>query len=233
MRVPTHSVKGDKSGLLLSLFCWLLSSAAFAQTIINFDDVSDKTDIRTHYQSRGVSFSCDGTACADPSIANGIYARASTFTASLPNTVAPVKDGAPGVRDQFTGRVIATFSNPVKTVAIDAKTVLVPEPLNQLAYANMIALDVNGNVVGSAIGSQLNSFQTLTVRTSSNQISKVSLGTSGNVAVALCDNLRFDSDPSALWLIVLVLFITVVVVWVYKRKRDLPRPPPIHLFLPE
>ena len=201
-------------------------SLAVAQTTINFDGVADKTDIRTYYLPQGVTFSCDGAACSNPSIANAIYARATTPTASTPNSVAPVKDGFPGVRDVFTGRVIAAFSSPVKTVSIDARAVLVPEPLNQTAYASIVAFDASGATVASAIGTQLNAFQTLSVSAPDNRIVKVSLGVTGTVAVATFDNLQFDRDPAMFWVIwVVVLIIIVVVYWFYKSKKDLPRPP--------
>jgi hypothetical protein len=199
---------------------------AFAQTTINFDDVADKSDVRTQYQARGVTFSCDGSACSSPSIANGIYARATTPPPSTPNSVTPIKDGFPGVRDAVTGRVVATFSSPVKTVSIDARAVLVPEPLNQTAYANMIAYNANGATVGTTTGTQLNTFETLTISTSSNQITRVSLGVSGAVAVATFDNLRFEGDPNLIWVwFPIFIIILVIVYWFFKRKKDLPRPP--------
>lgn len=199
---------------------------AMAQTIINFDDVSDKTDVRMQYQARGVTFSCDGTACTSPSIANGIYARATTPTASTPNSVTPVRDGFPGVKDSATGRVIANFSSAVKTVSVDARSILVPEPLNQTAYANMTAFDANGAVVGSATGTQLNTFETLTVSTSGNQISRVSLGVSGTVAIATFDNLRFEGDPGLTWVwFPFFIIVVLVIYWFFRKKKDLPRPP--------
>jgi hypothetical protein len=202
------------------------SSLAFALTTINFDDVADQTDIRTHYQPQGVTFSCDGAACSSLTIANAIYARATTPTASVPNSVTPIRTGFPGVKDSLTGRVVASFSNPVKTVSIDARAVLVPEPLNQLAYANITAFDATGAVVASTTGSALNAFQTLTVTAADDRIVKVTLGVSGNVAVATFDNLQFDRDASFLWVIYPIFFIIFVIVyWFFKSKKDLPRPP--------
>lgn len=127
----------------------------------------------------------------------------------------------------MTGRVVASFASPVKTVSIDARAVLVPEPLNQTAFANIIAFDASGATVASAAGSQLNAFQTLTVSAPDNRIVKVSLGVTGNVAVATFDNLQFGRDPTIIWWVWVPLFIlfVVVVYWFYKRKKDLPRPP--------
>ena len=207
--------------------CLAAPYTALAQTAINFDDVTDKTDIRTQYQPRGVTFSCDGASCANPSIANAIYARATTSTASAPNSVTPVRDGAPAVSDSRTGRVVATFASPVKTVSIDARAVLVPEPLNQTAFANMVAFDSTGATVGSATGSQLNSFQTLTVSAPDNRIVKISLGVTGPVGIATFDNLRFEGDPTIIYFVMLIalIFVLFVTYWFYKRKKDLPRPP--------
>lgn len=220
-----------RSGLrLVSVFLAIVAycatpSVAFALTAINFDGVADKTDVRTTYQPQGVTFSCDGAACSSPAIANMIYARATTPTASAPNSVTPIRDGFPGVADALTGRVVANFSSPVKTVSIDARAVLVPEPLNQTAYANMIAYDATGAIVATATGNQLNAFQTLTVSTSGNSIVKVTLGVTGPVAIAIFDNLQFDSDPM-LWIVIISIFIIgVIVYWLFFRKKDLPRPP--------
>lgn len=202
------------------------SSLALALTTINFDDVADQTDIRTHYQPQGVTFSCEGTACSNPSIANAIYARATTPTASAPNSVTPIMTGFPGVKDTLTGRVVASFLTPVKTVSIDARAVLVPEPLNQLAYANITAYDATGAVVASTTGSALNTFQTLTVAAADDRIVKVTLGVSGTVAVATFDNLQFDRDAAMFWVLYPIFFIILVIVyWFFKRKKDLPRPP--------
>lgn len=204
-------------------------SVTFAQTTINFDDVSNRTDVRMSYQSLGVTFTCDGTACSQPTIANGIYARATTLTPSTPNSVTPIKDGFPGVSDSFTGRVVAIFSSPVKTVSIDARAILVPEPLNQTAYANIIAFDAAGAIVTTTTGTQLNAFQTLVVTAPDNRIVKVSLGVTGGVAVATFDNLQFDRDPPMFWVLIIVffIFIFVWVYWVYasRRKKNLPRLP--------
>lgn len=202
------------------------SSLAFALTTINFDDVADQTDIRTHYQPQGVTFSCEGTACSNPSIANAIYARATTPTASVPNSVTPIMTGFPGVKDTLTGRVVASFSTPVKTVSVDARAMLVPEPLNQLAYANITAYDATGAVVASTTGSALNTFQTLTVAAADDRIVKITLGVSGTVAVATFDNLQFDRDAAMFWVLYPIFFIILVIVyWFFKRKKDLPRPP--------
>jgi hypothetical protein len=205
------------------------SSIAFALTIINFDDVADQADIRTHYQPQGVTFSCEGTACSNPSVANVIYARATTPTPSTPNSVSPLRTGFPGVKDSATGRVVANFSSPVKTVSIDASAMLVPEPLNQIAYANITAYDATGAIVASTTGTALNVFQTLTVTAPDNRIVKVTLGLSGNVAVATFDNLQFDRDTTLIWIIVFIIFIILVIVyWIFKSKKDLPRPPSTH-----
>lgn len=221
-----------RSGLkLVAVFLAFVATGAtpsisFALTTINFDDVADKTDIRTRYQPQGVTLSCDGAACSAPSIANAIYARATTPTASPPNSVTPIRDGFPGVADTLTGRVVASFSSPVKTVSIDARAVLVPEPLNQTAYANITAYDAADAIVASATGTQLNAFEKLTVSTSGNNITKVTLGVTGPVAVAVFDNLQFDSDPMLLWVMIIAfVFIGVIVYLFFFRKKDLPRPP--------
>ncbi len=217
----------DKASLIL-FTCLAFPTLAFAQTSINFDDVADGTDIRSHYQGRGVVFSCEGSACADPVIANGIYARATANTASAPNSVSPLKTRIPGVADQLTGRVIASFASPVKSVSIDAKTVQVPEPLNQTHFANMLAFDASGALVATAVATQFNQFEILTVTAADNQIVKVSLGVTGPTSVAVFDNLQFSGDPGfrliAFIIVFLIVFIYILFSFI-KKKKDLPRPP--------
>lgn len=208
--------------------CLAIPAFVLAQTTINFDDVADATDIRTHYQSRGVVFSCDGTPCANPQIANGIFARLTTQTASAPNSVTPVRTGIPGVKDTLTGRVIAAFTSPVKSVSIDARSIQVPEPLNQRHFANMTAFDAAGAVVATAEGSQFGAFQTLTVTAADSRIVKVSLGVTGPTSIALFDNLQFSGDSQKMSFVVMAIlfvFILVIVSRFIKAKKDLPRPP--------
>jgi hypothetical protein len=202
-------------------------AVASAQTTINFDDVADQADVRTHYQPQGVTFSCAGTPCADPAIANGVYARTTSGTPSAPNGVSPIKTGFPGVSDTRTGRVIAAFSSPVKTVSVDARSTLVPEPLNQTAFANLIAFDANGAEVARATGTQLNVFEKLTVSAPDDRIARVSLGVSGQVAIAAFDNLQFGRDATMgmLFWVPIFIIILIVVYLFFRRKKDQPRPP--------
>ena len=208
------------AALLLSV-----CEARAAQTVINFDDVADGKDIRTQYQPLGVTFSCSGTACSGPSITNKIYARATTGTPSAPNSVTPLKLGIPGVSDAITGRVIATFADPAKSVSVDARSVLVPEPLNQTAYAQIIAYDAQGATVASAAGSQSGAYQTLTVTAPDNRIAKVSLGVTGPVAVATFDNLKLERDWYAVvvwwwwWWVIVVVILGFLAILVKRRKR--------------
>lgn len=184
------------AGLALAAFG---ASSAFAGPVtrIDFDNVRDKTDVRIQYQSSGVVFSCEGAPCVSFKGRNRVFARATPNTASSPNSVTPVYQGVAGVSDASTGRVVATFAVPVISVSVDAKSVLVPEPLNQTGYANMVAFDKNGAVVGTATGSQLNAFQTLTVKTQGAAIAKVSLGVTSPVAVAVFDNLVFEQGKKS------------------------------------
>jgi hypothetical protein len=206
---------------------WLglaVPACVLAQTRIQFDDVGDATDIRTHYQPQGVTWSCDGTACAEPAVAGGVFARATPATASPPNSVTPLRTGAPGVKDANTGRVVASFATPVKRVSIDALSTQLPEPLNQRHYAQMVAFDAAGAVVSTATGTQYGTLETLTVGTSDNRIVKVSLGVSGGAAVAIFDNLVFDRMPQ-LWsgvvLVLILVLILVVVARAIRKKKAL------------
>jgi hypothetical protein len=213
--------------IVTSAICLVIAFAALprllrADTLINFDDVKDKTDIRTHYQAQGVTFACEGAACSFAANANGIFARATAMAASAPNAITPVRDGIPGVVDDLTGRIAATFNHPVSTVSIDALTVLVPEPKGQASYANLVAYDAKGDIVASAISDQRNSFQTLTVNTPENTIVKVSLGVTGNLAIAVFDNLHFDTTSTKFswtWIVIVVVALLLGLLVFAKMKR--------------
>lgn len=172
---------------------------AFAgpSTVINFDNVRDGTNVSTVYQRLGVTFSCDGSVCSGKS-AKRVFARATMNTASSPNSVTPLASGKPGVSDALTGRVVAAFQVPVQTVTIDAKSIQIPEPLNQTAYANVIAYDAQGAVVATATGNAFNIFQTLNLVSARTPIAKVSMGVTGPAAVAVFDNLTFAAEKRQL-----------------------------------
>src|SRR5215468_10749599 len=108
---------------------WLLSlllvSAGYAGAqVINFDDVSDGTDISTHYP--GLTFSCAGQHCASPSI----FARQTMNALSPPNTVAPTQTGTPHVHNPVTGTIKIAIACSASRVTVQARSILVPEPLN-------------------------------------------------------------------------------------------------------
>lgn len=198
--------------------CLTAPALVSAQTTINFDDVANGTDIRTHYQ--GVTFSCEGTSCSNPAGANGIYARITQSTASLPNSVTPWQAGNPGI--SIRTNLIASFANPVKTVSIDARTFQLPETLVVKDYAKITAYDAQNAVVATAIGTQFNTFETLSVAAGDNRIAKVSIGLTGPTSVADIDNLKFSMDPIAWWppiLIILILVFTIYFVRSFIKRR--------------
>lgn len=193
MTTRIFALRSRTAGCLVVAACF--SQSAFARpTIIDFDNVRDKTEINTLYQALGVTFSCDGGPCGVKKNSNHVYARTTPGTASSPNSVSPVALGSSGVSDTLTGRVVAKFASGVTTVTIDAKAVRIPEPLNQTAYAQIVAYNSAGAVVATAVGNQLNTFQTLMVTAAPGTIAKVSLGVTGPAAAAVFDNLTFDQQ---------------------------------------
>jgi hypothetical protein len=151
----------------------LLSLSAFCNgaQALNFDDVPDGTDISTHYP--GFIFSCEGMDCASPSI----FARQSLHPGSSPNVVAPEKTGAPGVHNPTTGVIkIALACQTATKVTVWAWSEQVPEPLNNVQHAILVAKDSNGAILGQAVGTKYDQWEPLTVSSPSTPIKTVSLG---------------------------------------------------------
>ncbi len=105
--------------LLLIPLLWLMNPLPCAQaagTLINFDDVTDGTQINTHYP--GVTFT-------NP-LGGNIYARTLPDALSAPNLVSLFASGGVAF-DAMDGAVDVNFASPVGIVQIDVR------PLAQLA----------------------------------------------------------------------------------------------------
>jgi hypothetical protein len=199
-----------------------LACCANAQ-LINFDDVPDATDIRTHYPS--VTFSCAGTHCASPAV----WARQTTGAPSAPNGVslfaAPT---SPGVHNPTTGTIMAVPACLAKSVSIKARSTQVPEPLNLVQHAILVAENSSGASVGQATGTQFGQFETLTVSSPSNLIKTIRLGVEGTgvAGVAEFDDLNIECAPFMRfwhWVVIAVIFVGFVI---FLFRRALARPKP-------
>lgn len=157
--------------------------------VINFDDVTDGTDISTHYP--GLTFSCAGAHCASPSI----FARQAVNPPSPPNTIAPNQTGGPAVINQVTGVIQIAIGCGATKVTVQAKSVEIPEHFSHL-HAILVAQDTNGNIVGQSIGTQFDQFELLTVSSPNSPIKTVKLGVEnddqGNGTYAQFDDLTIE-----------------------------------------
>jgi hypothetical protein len=197
----------------------LLIAGPVNAQLINFDDVPDGTDIRTHYQ--GVTFSCDGAHCTSPP---GVWARQTAGAPSAPNTVSLVPaPGAPGVHNPTTGTIKVVISCLATNVSVKAKSTQVPEPLNLVQHAIIVAENSSGASVGQFTGTQFGQFETLTVNSPTNLIAIVRLGVEGSgvAGVAQFDDLDIQCAPqSSIFLPIVVIIIAVLVlVIIWKRKQ--------------
>ena len=207
------------AGLLLSTF--LLAAPCVCAQVINFDDVPDATDISTHYP--GLTFSCAGAHCASTSI----FARQTPNPLSPPNTVSPTNTGGVGVHNPTTGTIRVGIACLATKVTVQARSIQVPEPLNLVQHAILVAQNGSGASVGQATGTKFDQFEPLTVSSPTNLIATILLGVEGNgvAGVAQFDDLTIECAPQVIlwpWIIVVILLVLIVGVVVYRRRR--PRP---------
>jgi hypothetical protein len=193
---------------ILSLL--LLSPCCAGAQVVNFDDVTDGTDISTHYP--GLTFSCAGTHCASPSI----FARQTQNPASAPNTLAANQTGSfPGVHNPTTGTIKIAIACSAAKVTVRARSIQVPEPLNQMQHAILVAQDANGAFLGQAVGTQYGQWELLTFSSPNTRIKTVLLGVEGTgvAAVAQFDDLTVECAPIVIhlcWILVVVLALVSV-----------------------
>ena len=196
----------------------LIASSANAQ-LINFDDVPDATDIRTHYQ--GITFSCAGVHCANPPV---VWARQTTGAPSAPNTVSLIAaPNVAGVHNPTTGTIKIAIACLASRVSVKAKSTQVPEPLNLVQHAIIVAENASNVGVGQATVTQFGQFETLTVNSPTNLIATVLLGVEGTgvAGVAQFDDLDIQCAPRLIWwpIFVIVILVLAVGFWFLKRQR--------------
>jgi hypothetical protein len=205
---------------LLSLL--LLPACYAGAQIVNFDDVPDGTDISTHYP--GLTFSCAGQHCASSSV----FARQTLNALSPPNTLAPNQTGNAFVHNETTGVVKIAIACSAAKVTVQARSIQVPEPLNLVQHAILVAQDGNGASLGQAVGTKYGQFEPLTVSSPNTAIKTVLLGVenTGVAADAQFDDLTVECAPiwTGVWKIVwifilIVLVVGFIVVTLRRRKR--------------
>ena len=113
----------NKRVSILVAGCLMVVAPLFAQTTINFDDVSEGTNIDTYYQDQGVTFSCEsGIDCVDGFVSvMEPPGDTPTEPSSPPNIVTTSYDlQFQGCFDDETAIVRATFAEPVGYASIVA-----------------------------------------------------------------------------------------------------------------
>lgn len=192
-------------------FCAALSllgaAGAWADTLINFDDQTDGTNIDSVYAGLGVTFSNPaGGAIPD----TNVYARSIPgFANSGDNVVSVFQTGLPDFRS-FYGAVEATFTQAEGTVSIDAAAVAPFEFLGTPQNKPFIqAFNSSNQVVDTAYYSGtlpdtvggVSPYETLTVTSAHDDIAYVVISTQqsqpGPPMYGLFDNLCFSGATNA------------------------------------
>jgi hypothetical protein len=108
-----------------------------------------------------------------------------------PNTVALEQTGFPGVHNPTTGTIKIAIACSATKVTVQARSIQVPEPLNLVQHAILVAKDSNGAILGQAVGTRYDQFELLTVSSPNTPIKTVQLGVDGTgvAAVAQFDDL--------------------------------------------
>lgn len=176
----------------ICLAVFLGAAGARADTLINFDNVTNGTIINTAYA--GVTFSCHGAAC--PS--GNVYARSAVGAFSSPNVVSTEPNPiVPFQQDASTGAIEVAFATPQSAVSIEAEPTLMPEGFGTSGYAYLQAYDSSLHLLGQVNDSTLNVYSLLS-ESFAGDISYLLIGeTTGNFpTIALFDNLCYSTDTT-------------------------------------
>lgn len=176
----------------------------WADTIINFDNVADGTNIDSAYA--GVTFSCFSSVNACNGANTGdVYARASLSAASAPNIISTVQTGIAGTQDSTTGAIEVHFATAQSAVSIDDVLFQASEGLGTGGYGYLEAFDSNMNfIAGSLIqdvyggnAANLGVVRTLSFSSAAGNISYLLLGDiQGANIISAFDNLCYSSDAT-------------------------------------
>ena len=134
-------------GLVSAIVLLGATTPLLAQTVIDFDDVSDGTVVETQYQGQGVTLSCLGN-CSGSSV----VAEATSFVTSAPNVVVPQVGTINGCFSESDGIVRATFAPMASQVTIDTIADNGFDPAFLNAYDStdtLIDSDTNSGTQGS------------------------------------------------------------------------------------
>jgi len=178
----------------------LAGQSALADTIINFDNVADGTNIDSAYA--GVTFSCFSSVLACNGANSGdVYARTSLVATSAPNIVSTVQTGVAGTQDSSTGAIEVHFATGQSAVSIDDILFQAPEGLGSAGYGYLRAFDSSLNLLGevddlySGNPANLNVTKTLSFSSAAGNISYLLLGDiQGSNIISAFDNLCYSTD---------------------------------------
>lgn len=186
-------------------FCCALTllgtAGARADTILNFDNVANATNIDSAYA--GVTFSCFSTvnACNGTSNTGDVFARSFSAAPSPPNIIATFANGVPGTQDSTTGAIEVHFATAQSAVSIDDYLFQAPEGLGTAGYGYLEAFDSSKNFLGlvqdlyGGNAANLDVTKTLTFSSAAGNISYLLLGDiQGANIISAFDNLCYSSS---------------------------------------
>ena len=192
------------AGLCVILLLWA-GQDVFADTVINFDNVADGTNIDNAYA--GVTFSCFSSvnACPGQSNTGDVFARSSLAASSPSNIISTLQTGVPGTQDSTTGAILVHFATAQSAVSIDDILFQAPEGLGSAGYGYLEAFDSSMNfITGSLVqdlysgnAANLNVTKTLSFSSAAGNISYLLLGdVQGSNIISAFDNLCYSSDST-------------------------------------
>jgi len=181
----------------------VVALGARADTVINFDNVADGTDITNAYA--GVTFTCFSSVLACPNGTNSgdVFARLSSAATSAPNIVSTLQTGVPGTQDSTTGAIEVHFQTAQSAVSIDDVLFQAAEGLGSAGYGYLEAFDSSLNfIAGSQIKdlysgnpANLDVTKTLFFSSAAGNISYLLLGDiQGANIISAFDNLCYSTD---------------------------------------
>lgn len=173
------------------------TAGAWADTLINFDNVTDGTVINNLYS--GVTFSCFSSLTPSACPSANVYARSSPgFAFSGNNVVSTEPTGIlPDQQDPASGAIEVQFATAQSAVSIEAMPLLLPEGFGTPGIAYLQAYDSSLHLLGEVDSTTVGSYNLLSLAFAGD-ISYLLIGeTQGNFpTVALFDDLCYSSSAT-------------------------------------
>lgn len=188
-------------------FCFAVSllgtSGVWADTLLNFDNVANATNIDNAYA--GVTFSCFSSvnACNGTSNSGDVFARSFLFAPSAANIIATFANGVAGTQDSTTGAIEVAFATAQSAVSIDDYLFQAPEGLGTGGYGYLEAFDSTFHLLGTVQDvyggnvANLDVTKTLSFSSGAGNISYLLLGDiQGANIISAFDNLCYSTSAS-------------------------------------